>query len=42
MPFNQRLKIFEAINGSSIHQSLSTTTSQVNTVFQKPGNFYGG
>lgn len=29
MPFNQRLKIFEAINGSSIHQSLSTTTSQV-------------
>ncbi len=29
MPFNQRLKIFEAINGSSIHQSLSTTSSQV-------------
>jgi hypothetical protein len=33
MPFNQRLKIFEAINGSSIHQSLSTTTSQVTLFF---------
>lgn len=29
MPFNQRLKIFEAINGSSIHQSLATASSQV-------------
>ena len=28
MPFNQRLKIFEAIKGSSIHQSLATPSSQ--------------
>jgi len=28
MPFNQRLKIFEAIKGSKIHQSLATTSSQ--------------
>ena len=29
MPFNQRLKIFEAIKGSTIHQSLATPSSQV-------------
>jgi hypothetical protein len=29
MPFNQRLKIFEAIHGSAIHQSLATASSQV-------------
>jgi len=29
MPFNQRLKIIDAINGSSIHQSLSTMSSQI-------------
>ena len=29
MPFNQRLKIFEAIKGSTIHQSLSTPSSEV-------------
>jgi len=28
MPFNQRLKIFEAIKGSTIHQSLATPSSQ--------------
>jgi len=28
MPFNQRLKVFEAIKGSSIHQSLATPSSQ--------------
>lgn len=28
MPVNKRLKIFEAINGSSIHQSLNTASSQ--------------
>ena len=29
MPFNQRIKVIEAINGSSIHQSLSTISSQI-------------
>ena len=29
MPFNQRLKIFEAIKGSTIHQSLATPSSEV-------------
>jgi len=28
MPFNQRLKIFEAIKGSTIHQTLATPSSQ--------------
>lgn len=29
MPFNQRLKIFEAIKGSTIHQSLATPSSEI-------------
>lgn len=28
MPINKRLKIFEAINGSTIHQSISTSSNQ--------------
>ena len=34
MPMNnKRLKIFEAINGSTIHQSLNTASSQVTFSF---------
>ena len=33
MPFNQRLKIFEAIKGSTIHQSLATPSSEVDFSF---------
>ena len=33
MPLNQRLKIFEAIKGSAIHQSLATPSSEVGFCF---------
>ena len=29
MPFNQRIKVVEAIKGSTIHQSLATPSSEV-------------
>lgn len=44
MPLNQRLKIFEAIKGSAIHQSLATPSSEIamtrcqNSVVMDPGH----
>ena len=35
MAIDKRMKIYEAISGSTIHQSISTAASQVNEFYKK-------